>query len=235
MKKHILLAASTLAFSSLVAADSSSLKDEVTNAANKLGSQQNYTWRTTYVVPEDAPWKPGPVDGKVEKEGFTWFSLALFYNSMEAVAKGKQGAVKLQDGWKSLEEIDKEEGFARFPAMIVRNLRVPAREAAELAGFAKELKKEGEVICGELTEQGAKTMQTFRVSEGEGPTVSDAKGSVKFWVKDGALTKYEFKLKGNISFNGNDMPNDRTTTVEIRDVGKTKIEVPEAARKKISG
>jgi hypothetical protein len=42
-------------------------------------------------------------------------------------------------------------------------------------------------------------------------------------------------LKGKISFNGNDFPNERTTTVEIKDVGTTKLEVPEEARKKISG
>ncbi len=65
-------------------------------------------------------------------------------------------------------------------------------------------------------------------------TVSDAKGSVKFWVKDGALTKYEFKLKGSIKFGDNDFPVDRTATVEIKDVGTTKVEVPDAAKKKLS-
>ena len=59
------------------------------------------------------------------------------------------------------------------------------------------------------------------------------KGSVKFWVKNGALIKYEFHLQGKIDFNGNEFPNDRTTTVEIKEVGATKVEVPEAARKKI--
>jgi hypothetical protein len=91
------------------------------------------------------------------------------------------------------------------------------------------------VYTSDLTEEGAKTLQTFRPSGSDGgPSVSDAKGSVKFWLKDGALIKYEFKLKGLIKFGDNEFPNDRTTTVEIKDVGTTKVEVPEGAKKKLS-
>ena len=53
-------------------------------------------------------------------------------------------------------------------------------------------------------------------------------------VKDGTLTKYEFKVKGKMSFNGNDIDQDRTTTVVIKDVGTTKVTVPEEAKKKLS-
>ena len=62
----------------------------------------------------------------------------------------------------------------------------------------------------------------------------DAKGSVKLWTKSGALQKYELKLQGTMNFNGEDRPADRTTTVEFKDVGTTKLEAPEAARKKVS-
>jgi hypothetical protein len=86
-----------------------------------------------------------------------------------------------------------------------------------------------------LTEEGAKA-QIFpggRRGGGNGPDISDAKGSVKFWVKDGMLTKYEVKVKGSISFNGSDRDIDRTTTVEIKDIGSTKIEVPQEAKQKL--
>jgi hypothetical protein len=36
-----------------------------------------------------------------------------------------------------------------------------------------------------------------------------------------------------VSFNGNDRDVDRTTTVEIKDVNSTKIEVPDEAKKKL--
>ena len=118
--------------------------------------------------------------------------------------------------------------------MIARILKTPSKEATELAGYAKDLKREGDVYSGDLTEAGAKTLQTFRPPGGEGgPSVTDAKGSVKFWLKDGALVKYEFKLKGLIKFGDNEFPNERTTTVEIKDVGSTKLEVPAEAKKKL--
>jgi hypothetical protein len=57
---------------------------------------------------------------------------------------------------------------------------------------------------------------------------------VKFWIQDGVLTKYEFKVTGKVNFNGNDRDVDRTTTVEIKDVGATKVEVPDDAKKKLA-
>jgi hypothetical protein len=37
-----------------------------------------------------------------------------------------------------------------------------------------------------------------------------------------------------MSFNGNDIDQDRTTTVVIKDVGTTKVTVPDEAKKKLS-
>jgi hypothetical protein len=233
MKKNIAISLLTLAASALIAADVAP-KDEITAAAKKLGEQPNYTWKATVAVPEDAQFKPGPTDGKINKDGLTWITMEMMDNKPQAVVKKDKGAIEQEGAWKTLEDIDKEEGFARFPAMMVRNVKAPAKEVADLAAATKELKKEGEVISGDLTEEGAKSMQAMRgFGGGEGPTITGAKGSVKFWLKDGSLTKYEFKLKGNINFGGNEMANDRTTTVEIKDVGTTKLDIPEAALKKI--
>jgi hypothetical protein len=105
----------------------------------------------------------------------------------------------------------------------------------QLVSFSKDLKKDGDVYSGTLTEEGAKTMLSFRPrSGGDAPSVSNAKGSVKFWLKDGALTKYEFTLKGTMNFNGNDIDMDRVSTVVIKDIGSTKVTVPEEAKKKLS-
>ncbi|HEY4983541.1 MAG TPA: hypothetical protein VIJ24_00605, partial [Verrucomicrobiae bacterium] len=113
--------------------------------------------------------------------------------------------------------------------------KTPATEAADLADKAKELKKDGDALAGDLTEDGAKALLTFRprTGGGEPPTVSNAKGSAKFWIKDGKLAKFQFHLQGTVSFNGNDRDVDRTTTVEIKNVNSTKIEVPDEAKKKL--
>jgi hypothetical protein len=233
MKKRILSGLATLLAGSVLAADPTP-KDLVTAAARKLGGQTNYTWTATVVVPDDAPFKPGPTQGKSAKTGFTTVSLSFFDNQVQAVLKGTNAVATGEDGsWKTMEELDQQEGPGRFLAAIVRNTRRPADEASEIASFTKELKKDGDAYVSDLTEAGAKSLQTFKMPGGESMAVNEASGSAKFWVKDGALTKYEFKLKGLLKFGDNEFPNDRTTTVEIKDVNTTKVEAPEAATKKL--
>ena len=233
MKRCIQFGAMALLAASLQAADSGP-KDDVLNAAKKLAAAANYSWKTTVVVPESSQFRPGPTEGKTEKDGFIHVTSSFGDNTMHTVLKGEKGAVTNQDGaWQSLAEVEQEEGFGRFRAMMARALKTPAVQAAELAAGTKELKKDGEAYSGDLTEDGAKGFLRFGRG-GDGQTVSNAKGSVKFWVKDGALTKFEFKVKGSVSFNGNDREVDRATTVEIKDVGTTKVTVPEEAKKKLS-
>jgi hypothetical protein len=235
MKTSFLTTTLALMAGSLIAADATP-KDEITSAAKKLGEKANYTWKTTYVVPDDAQYRPEPVDGKTEKEGFTHVKMAFFGNPVQIALKGDKAAFTDQDGnWRSAAEAEGDDGPGRFMALLARNYRVPSAEAAELASFAKELKKDGDVYSSDLTEEGAKAFLTFRRGAGaDAPTVTGPKGSVKFWVKDGELTKYEFKLKGTVDWNGNSFDNDRATTVEIKEVGATKVEVPEEAKKKLS-
>jgi hypothetical protein len=49
------------------------------------------------------------------------------------------------------------------------------------------------------------------------------------------LSKYEFKVTGkSTNFQGDPVDINRTTTVEIKDVGTTKITIPDDIRKKIN-
>jgi len=224
---------------SLLAADSSP-KDEVKNAAAALGNETNYAWRATVEVPADSQFKPGPTDGKAAQGGYTTLTFSFGDNTTEAVTKGTNGVVKTDDGWKSLAEAMKDDGNGGFnPTMfiarMVQNYKVPAVEAASLADAAKELKKDANSISGDLTEAGAKELLSFRRrgNGGAGPTVTNPKGSVKFWIEDGTLVKYQYHIQGTVSFNGNDRDVDRTMTVEIKDVNTTKIDVPDDAKKKM--
>ena len=231
MKRNVLLAAALLCSGSLFAADSSP-KDEVANAAKALEGKPNYSWRATYVVPEDSPFHPGPTDGKVQKDGLTDVKLSFGDNTTEFFLQGAKAAITNPDGgWQSLSELDNSEGPGRFFAAMIRNFKAPAAQAADMAASVKEWKKDGDAYSGDLTEEGAKAILTFRRGGG---TASNAKGSAKFWIKDGVLTKFESKVTGTVSWDGNDMDVDRKTTVEIKDVGTTKIEVPEEAKKKMS-
>jgi len=197
-------------------------------AANKLADQPNYSWKTTVVVPESSQFKPGPAEGRTEKGGFTYYTSTMRDNKFEMAVKGTKTVVTSEGEWKMASDLDSTQGAGRFISRIVQNFKAPAAQAIELANTSRDLKKDGDTISGDLTEDGAKAQLQTRGD------AKNAMGSVKFWVKDGVLTKYEIKVKGKIDRNGNEVDIDRATTVEIKDVGATKVEVPEAAKKKLS-
>ena len=227
MKTHLLIALTLLAPAVLRAADTSA-KDQVTAAAKKLGEQSNYSWKTTVVVPESAQFKPGPTEGKTEKDGFTYVTLSFGDNLTEAAMKGDKAVVMNQDGdWQPASELENAEGQGRFLGRMVRNLKVPSAQVPDLVAAARELKQDGDVYSGEMTEEGAK--KQFRFGQPKNP-----KGSVKFWVKEGALAKYEFKVTGKVDFNGNEVDVDRTSTTVISEVGTTKVNVPAKAKAKLN-
>jgi hypothetical protein len=231
MKISIVFGIMALTAASLVAAESSP-KDDVSSAAKALGEKANYSWTATVAVPADSRYHPGPTDGKTEKDGATQVTMKFGDNTTEIVLQGGKSAVHTEDGgWQSPSELD-DQGPGRFLGAMIHNFKAPAAQAAELAGDVKELKKDGDVYSGDLTEEGAKALLQFR--RGGNATVSDAKGSAKFWIKDGVLSKFESKVSGKVSYNGNDRDVDRTTTTEIKDVGATKVEVPADAKKKLS-
>jgi hypothetical protein len=238
MKKNLLFGLIFSVAVPLLAADSSP-KDLAVNAAVVLGNEPNYTWRATVEVPADSRFKPGPTEGKTEKGGYTTLSFSFGDNTTEAVTKGTNGVIKTDDGWKSLGEAMKDDGNGGFNpttfiARTVQNYKVPAVEVASLANGAKELKQDTNSISGDLTEAGAKELLSFgRRGNGGGPTVTHPQGSVTFWIPDGKLVKYQYHVSGTVSFNGNDRDVDRTTTVVIKDVGSTKIDVPDEVKKKL--
>lgn len=237
MKTNLLISTTLLLAGALVTATAAP-KDDVAAAAKKLADNGNYSWTST-VAGGQGGRNRGPTEGKTTKDGITKLVTAGQNNTTEAYLKGDKGVVNNPDGgWQTLEELANSEGPGRFRAGTMRNFKAPAAQATELAAGAKEIKKEGDAYVSDLTEEQAKTLLSFRGGRGggggEAPAISNAKGSVKFWVTDGSLSKYEFKVTGTVSFNGNDRDVDRTTTIEIKDVGTTKVEVPEDVKKKLS-
>ena len=235
MKKNLLFSLLLLAAGPLLAADSNP-KDDVTAAATTLGGAKNYSWKTTVEVGNNSPFKPGPTEGKTEKDGYTTLSMSFNDNTSEAIIKGTNAAIKTDGGWQSAAEALQDNGGGFNPAMFIartaQNYKTPAAEAASLAAQAQELKAGTNGISGDLTEAGAKSLLTLRRGGGT-PTVTNPKGSVTFWLADGKLVKYSYHVTGTVSFNGNDRDVDRTTTTEIKDVGTTKVEVSDEAKKKL--
>ena len=242
MKRNLLFGAIALLAGSLMAADSTP-KDEVTEAANKLGD--NYTWKSTMDLGASAQFGPFVTDGKMAGD-MAWLSSTFGDNANEGFRKGTNVVFKAEDGWQTLAEATAGDngggggGFGNPGLRIARQLQTlkgPASDITNALAQAKELTKDGDAYKADLTDDGAKALSTFGGRRGGfGGAPTDAKGSVKIWLKDGAVTKYELKLTGKMTGRDGGDPTDfeRNTTVEIKDVGATKIEPPDDAKKKLS-
>ena len=241
MSRHILLGV-LFAFSSVTSALADPAAD-VQAAAKKLTEGGNYSWKSTV---EGAAIGGGGAEGKTDK-GLTFLTLSIGNMPVEVVMKGDKSAVKMADGWQTLAEVAAaapaggagaggQPNAGRFIARTLQNYKTPAMQAEELAGQSKDLKLTDDVYSGTLPEDAVKSQLAFGgrggAANAAGPQIANPKGAVKFWVKDGVITKMVINVQGSISFNGQDRDINRTTTIEIKDVGSTKIEVPEEAKVK---
>ncbi len=236
-----------MAFAPVVRAEDSPA-DTVKAAAKKL-AETSYSWTSTTPAREGSDRGGSSAEGKTEKDGPVVLKSTMGPRTSEMIIKSGKVALKTVEGWKSGAELAASgnsgggEGGARrfnggaFVARMGETYKAPAAEAAALAGGVKELKKDGDTITGELTEDTVKERLFFGRGRGGNagnpPPISGAKGTVKFWVKDGALAKYEVALEGSVEFDGNPRDLKRTTTTEIKEVGTTKLEVPSEATEKL--
>ena len=231
MKIVIMLAATLAASSALMAADSAG-KDDVNGAIQKLAAADNYSWTTTT---ESTLFKPGPSHGKTEKGGYTYVEFSMQDNKLEAVVKGDKSVVKTGDGWQTLEEAAQAQGdggfnAGRFMSRRMKDYKLPAAEAQDYAGKSKEIAKADGAYAGDLTEEGAKALITATGRRGGGPPPAITNPSVGLRA---LVSKEEVNEVMGI-LRDKKVKIDRTTTVEIKDIGTTKIEVPDEAKKKLS-
>jgi hypothetical protein len=223
-------------------------KDDVKAAAKKLADAPNYSWTSTTKNNAETPgpgagrFAPGPMEGKTEKDGVTWYSMKMGENTFETAMKGDKFAMKFKDAWMGSGDVPAGGQPGRpdpsmFASRMMKNLKPIAQNVNEAIDKLKEIKSEGDgVYSGEFTPEGAKDQLAPNRGQGQGntpPAVSDAKGSVKIWVKDGIIVKLESTLQGKLTMGTREIVMDRTVTTEIKDVGSTKIELPDEAKKKL--
>lgn len=234
MKIKILFSAAVLLTGSLLATQAGPA-DDVTSAAQKLGGESSYSWHTAITVPEGSSrFRPGPTDGKTAG-GVTYVKMSFRDNQTEIFMKGTNVIVTDPDGgWETLADMaSDDQGPGRFMAGMIRTFKAPAAQAADLVAGTQDLQQTNGAYAGNLTADAAKKLLSFGGRRGGGspPNISNPSGTAQFWVANGELTKYEFHVKGTVTFNGNDRDVDRDTTVEIKDAGATTIDVPDDVKK----
>ena len=206
-----------------LAAESTPL-DEVRAAVALLADKTNYSWSAT-VDQNDGRTSSRASGGKFQKDrGIFYYMQDGVGAQLDVYLQGGKVAMKMGGTWKTFDE--------EFPDQRLRwigRFKTPSAEASDLVEQVKELKKTGDAYIGDLAEDGVRSHLFAGRRRGNGPRISDGKGSVTFWIKDGILSKFTYSIQGKVRFNGGDMDLGRTTTVEIKEVGTTKLWIPEAA------
>lgn len=120
---------------------------------------------------------------------------------------------------------------------LQNTLSRPHEEIAIIVAGASDLKVSDDVVTGTLSETAAALLLVHAGQKNITPR--RATGTVRLWVKNGALQKYETHLQGTLAVEGRDgrreVTVNQTATTTLSEVGTTKLEVPEEAKKKLGG
>jgi hypothetical protein len=221
-------------------------RETLKSAVHRLAELGNYSWRVSLnrggesaELAERALF--GPAEGSQEKDGLVRIRTQDA-SPLEVVLKGGKMAVHLEDVWISERDLDTEaRRRSRTVATFVRSLKGvprPSAEAQDLFKHAKELKSgsEGYFVSPLSPEAAKELLHRSLKAVGRPPKISDASGQLSFWVRDGILVKYEVQLRGDVTTDPSGSPvlkADQTRIVELMALGTTKVDIPDAALKKL--
>lgn len=113
----------------------------------------------------------------------------------------------------------------------------PHEELGVIVCSHQELRVDGDIVTGTLTELGA---QLLLVRDGQDQiTPLRAAGTFKLWLRGGLVARYLVRLEGTLSIDtsrGNrEVSVHQVTDTVIKDVGKTRFDIPDEARQKLGG
>jgi hypothetical protein len=111
----------------------------------------------------------------------------------------------------------------------------PHEEIAIIVANSTDLHAEPDGLSGTLSETGAKLLLVHAGQPQLTPVL--AGGTFRLWIRDGTLFKYQVRLEGTIAVSTR---NDRvevqvhqTATTTVTNPGRTEVDVPDAARRRL--
>ena len=206
--------------------------EELAEAAKKSAALESYSFKAETKAGKGKN-QPGAAEGHVQKDQ----PMAFKIGSSEGFKKAASIVYKEGEEWKRLEKPQKGEKKQQPAAAGISAVKLPHEE---LEAFEKNFEKvekaaEKDNNCtlwtGTLTATAAHTLVSTG-AKNEGKSNSTYTGTAKVWVNDqGVIVKYQIvsHMKGETKKGPVEM--DITKTVEISEVGTTKVEVPEGAKK----
>ena len=131
--------------------------------------------------------------------------------------------------------VDRNAGAARTYSNLQLALSHPHEELGVIVGSHNELRIEGELVTGTLTDLGAQLLLVRDGQEYIEPIA--ATGTFKLWIRDGIVSKYQITLEGMLNVHLQSgrrrVEVHQVTDTILKDVGTTAFEVPAQAREKL--
>jgi len=226
--------------------------EDLDKAAAKAAEMANYSCTITVKMEGGGGGGGGgqggaqPVEMNIKADA----PIHLKSGEIEAYRKGEVLAAKEGETWKRVERPERGQGGGgegrdrkAMALQRLRGARAPHEVLKELKSAAfKEVKREdtegSRVFSGDLTDEALKALRPAGRRGGGGGGGGDrpqpkSTGTAKIWVNsDGVVTKYEVHIETTSkNREDEDVTTKFTSTVELKDVGTTKYDVPEEAAK----
>jgi hypothetical protein len=239
----------------LVALMQSDAKDEALGAGKKLAESKNYSWKGSSKFEGDLPFggNQGQAMPEIKVEGshVDGTGTRILTETSEYIKVGDKTVTRPRGEWRVVEE-NAGDGFRgggrgmgrmfggfggvpKAPHDDFKNLDTKITDIAKAEAKEKIGETECTVYSGKLQDDAAKEGLPFgRMLERMGDAT--VTGTFKYWVDgEGNLVKFQYSTKVAASFQGNDFEFTFVRAVEISDVGKAKVEIPDDAKKALEG
>ena len=229
-------------------------RDDVAAAIQKLADSGDYAWRTVPfaedAAPPDADFETIParfeqtaqdqIEGKVQKDGLVALRAQIGDAVVGFYMHHAHMAIQTTQGQWTSETQLLSQGYLSIPDQLLTQaefLLPPAVEARQYFERIQNIHREGDAYVGEIPQDAAIAMLEERKrkqNDGKEWRLAEAKATVKFWISDGVLSKYQvhWTIDPYICVFGlNEWANesDITETTAISDNGKTTIHLPPEA------
>ena len=206
-------------------------------ALDALQAAPNCTWVIATEM-TGAPFNVAPIRGRTDSEGWLVLEAELPGTVRRAAGRGRDRVVEAADGWRSGAEI---EGLRAEERQVARDLGAVPTPVDELTGLLPilgGLRREADgsyfgAVPEDTAERLIRAIVSGRAPGGFVPELRAPFGNVRVWLRDGRLQRYVISAAATASLPFGTKEIKRVSTVEIREVGATRVDVPAEAKAKL--
>jgi hypothetical protein len=217
---------------------------DVQDATKKFAAADDYSWTC---IGRRGLGGDEVVDGKTQN-GVIAQAVTFRNNTSSVLIKGDNAVVKTVFGWTPADVIinatpnygnRNTPNLNFYPAYLTKGYKAPAVVVAGLLNYLQNIRVTADGYSADLAADGAAQLlmhtRTYNLDRTAVPKISDATGTIKLSIADGALTGYEAHASGTSTFGTSGRAVDQTFIVQIKDVGSTTVDVPPDALAAMTG